>query len=94
MNFSFTRWNFGYHRAFSLIFLSYDGILAIMEPFKNFSFTQWNFGCHGAFIKLSQIFLMMEFGILGTFLKLSQIFLMMEFRLSRSLSQTFTNFFL
>jgi hypothetical protein len=32
MNFSFIRWNFGYHRAFSQTSLSYDGISAIMEP--------------------------------------------------------------
>jgi hypothetical protein len=29
-------------------FLSYDGILAIMEPFTNFSFSWWNFGYHRA----------------------------------------------
>jgi hypothetical protein len=38
-NFSFTRWNFGYHGAFSRIFLSHDGISAIMKPFMNSSFT-------------------------------------------------------
>jgi hypothetical protein len=64
-NFSFTWWNFGYHGAFhklffhmmefrlswslSRIFLSRDGLLAVIEPFTNFSFIQWNFGYHGAF---------------------------------------------
>jgi hypothetical protein len=38
MNFSFTRWYFGYHGAFSLTFLSHDGISAITEPFTNFLF--------------------------------------------------------
>jgi hypothetical protein len=58
-NFSFTRWNFGYHGAFckfffhtmefrlswslSRIFLSQGGISAITEPFTNFSFTRWNY---------------------------------------------------
>jgi hypothetical protein len=37
-NFSFTRWNIGYHRAFSRIFLSHGGILAITEPFHEFFF--------------------------------------------------------
>jgi hypothetical protein len=52
-NFSFTRWNFGYHGAFheflfhtmefwlsrslSRISLSHDGILAIMKPFTKFT---------------------------------------------------------
>jgi hypothetical protein len=31
-NFSFTRWNLGYHGAFSRIFLSHDGISAMTEP--------------------------------------------------------------
>jgi hypothetical protein len=31
-NFSFMRWNFGYHRAFSRTFLSHDGISTITEP--------------------------------------------------------------
>jgi hypothetical protein len=70
MNFSFTWWNLGYYGAFSRIFLSQGGILAITEPFHefffhvesrllrslftNFSFTWWNLGYHGAF---SRIFL-------------------------------------
>jgi hypothetical protein len=37
-NFSFTRWNFGNHRAFSQNFLSHDGILAITEPFHKLFF--------------------------------------------------------
>jgi hypothetical protein len=36
--FSFSRWNLGYHRAFSRIFLSHDGISAITEPFHDFFF--------------------------------------------------------
>jgi hypothetical protein len=56
--FSFTRWNFGYHKAFhefffhtmefwlswisSRIFPSHDGISAITKPCTNFSFTWWN----------------------------------------------------
>jgi hypothetical protein len=36
-NFSFTRWNFGYHEASLQIFLSHDGISAITQPF-----TRWN----------------------------------------------------
>jgi hypothetical protein len=35
-NFSFARWNSGYHEAFSQIFLSHGGISSIMEPFTNF----------------------------------------------------------
>jgi hypothetical protein len=34
----FTRWNLGYHRAFSRIFLSHGGISAITEPFHRFFF--------------------------------------------------------
>jgi hypothetical protein len=37
-NFSFTRWNSGYHEAFSRIFLSHDGISVITEPFHEFFF--------------------------------------------------------
>jgi hypothetical protein len=37
-SFSFTRWNFGYHGAFSLIFLSYDGISAVTEPSRELFF--------------------------------------------------------
>jgi hypothetical protein len=37
-NFSFTWWNFGYHGAFSRIFLSHDGMSAITEPFHEFFF--------------------------------------------------------
>jgi hypothetical protein len=33
-NFSFTRWNFGYHGAFSQTFFSHDEISAITEPFS------------------------------------------------------------
>jgi hypothetical protein len=36
--FSFTRWNLGYHGAFSRIFLSHDGISAITKPFHQFFF--------------------------------------------------------
>jgi hypothetical protein len=32
MNFSFSEWILGYHEAFSRIFLSHDGILAITKP--------------------------------------------------------------
>jgi hypothetical protein len=80
-NFSYSRWNLGYHGAFSRIFLSHDGISAITEPFTmesrlsrslftNFSFTRWNFGYHGAFHEL--------------------FFHMMEFWLSRSLLTNFS----
>jgi hypothetical protein len=68
--FSFSRWNLGYHEAFLMIFL-HGGISAITEPFyefffctveyplskslfTNFSFSQWNISYHGAF---SRIFL-------------------------------------
>jgi hypothetical protein len=34
----FSRWNRGYHGAFSRIFLSHDGISAITGPFHEFSF--------------------------------------------------------
>jgi hypothetical protein len=37
-NFSFTRWNLGYHGTFSQIFLSHDGISAITEPFHELFF--------------------------------------------------------
>jgi hypothetical protein len=37
-NFSFIRWNLGYHEAFSRISLSYDGISAITKPFHEFLF--------------------------------------------------------
>jgi hypothetical protein len=37
-NFSFTRWNFGYHGAFSRTFLSHGGISAITEPFHELFF--------------------------------------------------------
>jgi hypothetical protein len=33
-NFSFTRWNLGYHGAFSRFFLSHDGISAIEGPIR------------------------------------------------------------
>jgi hypothetical protein len=36
--FSFTQWNLGYHGAFSRIFLSHNGILAITEPSHEFFF--------------------------------------------------------
>jgi hypothetical protein len=36
--FLFSRWNFGYHGAFSRIFLSHGGISAITEPFHEFFF--------------------------------------------------------
>jgi hypothetical protein len=75
-NFSFTPWNFGYHKAFNKLFfhtmefwisqslsrtfLSHYGILAITKPFTNFSFTRWNFGYHEAFRSVSRTFLIME----------------------------------
>jgi hypothetical protein len=37
-NFSFTRWNLGYHEACSRISLSHDGISAITKPFHEFVF--------------------------------------------------------
>jgi hypothetical protein len=37
-NFSFSWRSLGYHRAFSRIFLSHDGISAITEPFHEFFF--------------------------------------------------------
>jgi hypothetical protein len=80
-NFSFSRWNFGYHGAFhelffltmefrlsqrlSQTFLSHNGISAITEPFTNFYFSRWNFGYHGAFS--------WNLGYHGAFLKLSRI---------------------
>jgi hypothetical protein len=36
--FSFSRWNSGYHEAFSQFFLSHSGILAITKPFHKFFF--------------------------------------------------------
>jgi hypothetical protein len=42
-NFSFTRWNLGYHGAFSRIFLSHDGIPAITKPFHEFFFHMMEF---------------------------------------------------
>jgi hypothetical protein len=40
MIFSFTWWNLGYHEAFSRIFLSHGGILAITKPFHKVEFTK------------------------------------------------------
>jgi hypothetical protein len=37
-NFSFPRWNPGYHEAYLRIFLSHGGIPAITEPFHKFFF--------------------------------------------------------
>jgi hypothetical protein len=42
-NFCFTQWTFGYHRAFSQTFLSYDGISAITEPFHELFFHMMDF---------------------------------------------------
>jgi hypothetical protein len=96
-NYSFTRWSFGYHGAFSQIFLTHDGIsesqslftnlfshdriLAIKEPFTNFSFSRWNLGYQGAFHELS--FSQWNLGYQGAFSRIT-----VEFWLSRSL---FTN---
>jgi hypothetical protein len=55
--------------SLSRIFLSHNGISAIMEPCTNFSFTRLNFGYHGAFHKL--FFHTMEFRLSRS---LSQIF--------------------
>jgi hypothetical protein len=41
--FPFSYWNCVYHRAFHELFLSYDGILAIREPFTNFFFHTMEF---------------------------------------------------
>jgi hypothetical protein len=41
--FLFSRWNFGYHGAFSHTFFSHDGILAITEPFHILSFLTMEF---------------------------------------------------
>jgi hypothetical protein len=87
-NFSFTRWNFGYHRAFhklffhtmefwlsrslSQTFLSHDGISAITEPFTNFSFTRWNFGYQEPFTNFS--FTRWNFGYHRAFLTFLRTF--------------------
>jgi hypothetical protein len=42
-NFSLIRWNSGYHGAFSRIFLSYDGIQVIAEPFHELFFYTMEF---------------------------------------------------
>jgi hypothetical protein len=47
-NFPFTRWNFGYHGAFSQIYLSHDGISAITEPFHEFLFDTTEFWLSGS----------------------------------------------
>jgi hypothetical protein len=75
--------------SLSRTFLSHDGILAIMEPFKNFSFTRWNFGCHGAFSNFHKFFLMMEFRLSGNFLKLSRIF---SYDGIQAITEPFSNF--
>jgi hypothetical protein len=59
-NFSFTRWNSGYHGAFYEILLSHNGILAITEPFTNFLFRTMEFWRSRSLLKLSRIFHMME----------------------------------
>jgi hypothetical protein len=53
-NFSFTRWNLGYHEAFSRIFPFHMVESWLSQSlFTNFSFTRWNLCYHEAF---SQIF--------------------------------------
>jgi hypothetical protein len=102
MNFSFSHWNLGYHRAFSQIFL-HDGILAVTKPshelffhtmefwlsrslLTNFSFTRWNSGYYEAF---SRTFLSYN-GFLAITEPFHELFFFtMESRLSQSL---FTKF--
>jgi hypothetical protein len=54
MNFSFTWWNFGYHKALSRNFFFTMEIWLSRSLFTIFSFTWWNLGYHEA---LSRIFL-------------------------------------
>jgi hypothetical protein len=51
-NFSFSRWNRGYHRALLRTFVSHDGIEAIRSIFTNFSFLQWNRAYNGALSRI------------------------------------------
>jgi hypothetical protein len=96
-SFSFTRCNFGYHKAFSLIFLSYDGISAITEPSHELFFHTMEFRLSWSLPRtffhtmefwlswsLSRTFLLHD-GILAItepFSNFHEFFLMMEFRLS------------
>jgi hypothetical protein len=60
--FLFSRWNFGYHKAFlTNFFFFHDGIWAITKPFsRTFLFSRWNFGYHKAFLT-NFFFFTMEF---------------------------------
>jgi hypothetical protein len=90
-NFSFTKWNFGYHRSFSWIFLSHNGISSIMEPSRELFFHIMEFQLSRSLLA-NFSFTQWNFGYHGAFQEL--FFHTMECWLSRSLSQTFTNFFL
>jgi hypothetical protein len=104
-NFSFTRWNFGYHEAFTCTFIFHEGILAIKEPFTRtfFFFTIESWLSRSLSHKLFS-FSRCNLGYQGAFLRISLshdgilaikepfhkfLFHTMEFWLSRSL---FTNF--
>jgi hypothetical protein len=83
MKFSFSRWNPGYHEAFSSTFIFHDGILAITKPSHElFFFTMESWLSRSLFTNHSGILAVKE--PFHEFL-----FHTMEFRLSRSL---FTNF--
>jgi hypothetical protein len=49
-NFSFSRWNIGYHGAFHELLFFHDGILAIKDPFHK---SRWNSGYQGAFSRIT-----------------------------------------
>jgi hypothetical protein len=67
--FLFSRWNSGYHEAFSHeLFFFHDGVLAITKPFLTnfFLFSRWNSGYHEAFsYELFSLFTM-EFWLSGS----------------------------
>jgi hypothetical protein len=53
-HFSLIRWNFGYHEAFSH-FSFIRWNFGYYRAFSHFSFIRWNFGYHGAFSHFSFI---------------------------------------
>jgi hypothetical protein len=61
---SFSRWNSGYHGAFSHISLIRWNF-GYHEAFSHFSFIQWNFGYYGAFSHFS--FIRWNFGCYRAF---------------------------
>jgi hypothetical protein len=85
MNLSFSRWNLGYHRAFSRILLSQMESRLSWSLLMNFSFSRWNLSYYVAFSRI----LLSHDGISAITEPFHNFFfLTMESRLSRTL---FTN---